>query len=132
LGQDDEDKNVVGRQLVYFAAERTLMAWLRVSLGLMALGFVIDRFGLFLRKAMPQIGPEIYSKNFSFWAGTVLVGSGSLMAAVAAVRYLRIFLDYQKDGRINPRSGILLAVISALTMVIFGIIISVFLFLATD
>jgi len=33
---------------VLFAAERTLLAWNRTSLSLMAFGFVIERFGLFL------------------------------------------------------------------------------------
>ena len=34
---------------VYFAAERTLLAWLRTGLTVMAFGFVIARFGLFLQ-----------------------------------------------------------------------------------
>ena len=33
---------------VLFAAERTLLAWNRTSVSLMAFGFVIERFGLFL------------------------------------------------------------------------------------
>lgn len=32
----------------FFAAERTLLAWLRTGLTVMAFGFVIARFGLFL------------------------------------------------------------------------------------
>ena len=34
---------------IYFAAERTLLAWLRTGLGLMGVGFAVARFGLFLR-----------------------------------------------------------------------------------
>jgi putative membrane protein len=33
---------------VFFAAERTLLAWIRTAITLMALGFVVARFGLFL------------------------------------------------------------------------------------
>ena len=33
---------------VFFAAERTLLAWIRSAITLMALGFVVARFGLFL------------------------------------------------------------------------------------
>ncbi|MDI1308985.1 MAG: DUF202 domain-containing protein [Methylotenera sp.] len=33
---------------VFFAAERTLLAWLRSSMTVMALGFVVAKFGLFL------------------------------------------------------------------------------------
>ncbi len=35
---------------VRFAAERTLLAWMRTGLALMGLGFVVARFGLFLRE----------------------------------------------------------------------------------
>ena len=33
---------------VFFAAERTLLAWVRSGLTMMAFGFVVARFGLFL------------------------------------------------------------------------------------
>ena len=33
---------------VYFAAERTLLAWVRTGIAIMAMGFVSSRFGLFL------------------------------------------------------------------------------------
>jgi putative membrane protein len=33
---------------VYFAAERTFLAWIRTGLGLMGVGFAVSRFGLFL------------------------------------------------------------------------------------
>ena len=35
---------------VYFAAERTFLAWIRTGLGLMGVGFAVSRFGLFLRE----------------------------------------------------------------------------------
>jgi len=38
----------MGDPRVYFAAERTLLAWIRSGLTVMALGFVVARFGLFL------------------------------------------------------------------------------------
>ncbi len=34
---------------VFFAAERTLLAWVRTGLAVMGLGFVVARFGLFVR-----------------------------------------------------------------------------------
>lgn len=33
---------------VFFAAERTLLAWVRSGITVMALGFVVAKFGLFL------------------------------------------------------------------------------------
>ena len=35
---------------VYFAAERTFLAWIRTGLGLMGVGFAVARFGFFLRE----------------------------------------------------------------------------------
>lgn len=37
---------------VYFAAERTFVAWLRTGLALMGFGFVVARFGLLLRRSL--------------------------------------------------------------------------------
>jgi len=39
---------------VFFAAERTLLAWVRTGLTIMAFGFVVARFGLFLRLLATQ------------------------------------------------------------------------------
>ena len=44
---DKPQPDMTGPRLVYFAAERTLLSWVRVALGLMAFGFVVDRFELF-------------------------------------------------------------------------------------
>jgi len=40
----------------YLAEERTLLAWLRTSLGIAGLGFVLDRFSIFLRMVQPELG----------------------------------------------------------------------------
>lgn len=39
---------------IYFAAERTLLAWLRTGLTVIGLGFVVARFGLLLRVLADQ------------------------------------------------------------------------------
>ncbi|HAB15828.1 MAG TPA: hypothetical protein DCE44_05190, partial [Verrucomicrobiales bacterium] len=39
---------------VFFAAERTLLAWIRTGLTIMGFGFVVARFGLFLRLFVAQ------------------------------------------------------------------------------
>jgi len=59
---------------VYFAAEWTLLAWVRTGLAMMGFGFVVARFGLFLRElaAVPGM-PHQKHTGFSLWMGTTLV-----------------------------------------------------------
>ncbi len=73
---------------VLFAAERTLLAWNRTSLSLMAFGFVIERFGLFLR--MFGNAPEAPSGRASFWIGIAFIVLGSAVAIVSSLQYLTV------------------------------------------
>ena len=50
---------------VFFAAERTLLAWLRTGLTVMALGFMIARFGLFLQLLSLQAPAGRFQANNS-------------------------------------------------------------------
>jgi putative membrane protein len=69
---------------VFFAAERTLLAWIRTALGSIGLGFVVERFGLFVERA----GTEV-AHRLSPWIGVALVTMGGLAAAVAALQHRR-------------------------------------------
>jgi putative membrane protein len=52
------------------AAERTFLAWIRTGLALMGFGFVVSRFGLFLRElAAVQKMPQPASHGISLWLG---------------------------------------------------------------
>jgi putative membrane protein len=74
-----------GDPRVYFAAERTLLAWIRTGLAMMGFGFVVARFGLFLREmaALHTDAPPP-SHGLSLWVGTtlVLLGVGVNLFAV--------------------------------------------------
>jgi putative membrane protein len=74
---------------VRLAAERTLLAWVRTGLSLMGFGFVVARFGLFLRE-LAAVRPEAPHNQgtTSQWIGVVLVllGTASLVYAAAEHR----------------------------------------------
>lgn len=79
---------------VLFAAERTLMAWNRTSLTLMAFGFMIERFGLFVHMLSPdKIAP--LQRSFSFWIGLafILLGAAASAAAIAQHRTVLLTLE---------------------------------------
>ena len=69
---------------VVLANERTLLAWVRTSLGIMAFGFVVARLGLWLA----QVQPATHTGG-SLWVGVSLVVFGSVSLAVAGGRFVR-------------------------------------------
>jgi inner membrane protein YidH len=71
---------------VLFAAERTLLAWQRTAIALMGFGFVVERFGLFLRMVSNQ--PLSASQRaFSLWLGVGLLLIGAITAVVSALQF---------------------------------------------
>jgi putative membrane protein len=76
---------------VFFAAERTLLAWLRTGLTLIALGFVVSRFGLFVRLlAIQAQGSQPPSRSsLSAVLGIAFVIAGTLAIVLAAVQHQR-------------------------------------------
>lgn len=73
---------------VYFAAERTMLAWLRTGIAIIAFGFVVARFGLFLQVPHLQAG-SVASHGLSPYLGGALVGLGVLATGGGAVQYQR-------------------------------------------
>jgi len=71
---------------VFFAAERTLMAWTRTGITLMGFGFVIERFGLFLHMFMSIEGQE-WQRDASFWVGIVFILLGALVEVSSVMQY---------------------------------------------
>jgi putative membrane protein len=71
---------------VLFAAERTLLAWQRTSIALMGFGFVVERFGLFLR----MVGNQPLSasqRGASLWLGVALLALGAAVAVISALQF---------------------------------------------
>ena len=72
---------------VFFAAERTFLAWIRSGLAMIALGFVVARFGLFLTVISASQMPEA-SVHRSHWPSNalgialVILGVGSILGAL--------------------------------------------------
>lgn len=74
------------------ANARTFLAWIRTAIAMMAFGFLLERFDLFLQIAAVTLGPNaprFPSTRFGRDAGLGLLLLGVGMMIVAAVRFLR-------------------------------------------
>lgn len=71
---------------VLFAAERTLLAWTRTSLALVAFGFVVERAGMLIR-AISADAVHPHQATATFWLGLSFIVLGSIASACAARQY---------------------------------------------
>ena len=72
------------------ANERTFLAWVRTAIAIMAFGFLVEKFDLFLELASPSLGGRTLSlpgQKFGNIAGLALVVLGTAMVAIAATRF---------------------------------------------
>ena len=74
----------------HLANERTFLAWIRTSIGIMAFGFVVVKFSLFVKQISLILGKEniIHSKGYSGILGIVLVAVGTVTAVLSYIRYI--------------------------------------------
>jgi len=99
---------------VYFAAERTFLAWIRTGLGLMGIGFAVSRFGLFLRQLSATESHLPSATGLSLWSGVALVTLGVIVNLSAVLRHLQLIHQLSsgtwQPGRVS-RDAIILALI---------------------
>jgi len=109
------------------ANERTMLAWIRTGISLMAFGFAIARFSVFLRQ-VASLGPAPEHPRHSVgsvWIGAVLVALGMLANLSATIRYatVRRAIERGDVGAPNP----IAVYVMGTTATIVGIVMTVLL-----
>jgi putative membrane protein len=77
---------------VFFAAERTLLAWQRTAIAVIGLGFVIERFGLFLRFVNAAALPEEHSR-MTLVVALLFLMLGASVALISTWQYRRFLRE---------------------------------------
>ena len=74
------------------ANERTFLAWVRTAIAVMALGFLVEKFDLFLELAGPSLAGRallLTGQKFGNAVGLLQIVLGVAMVALAGYRFVR-------------------------------------------
>ena len=110
---------------VLFAAERTLMAWNRTAISLMAFGFVIERFGLVLQiTGREEI--KVFQRHISFFVGIAFILLATFLA-LYSVRQHRRILRTLKPVEIPPDYSTRIGMVTNIIVGILGLLLIAYL-----
>jgi putative membrane protein len=121
----DDDHSIVNEIIKnqnardHLANERTLLAWIRTSIGIMAFGFVVVKFSLFIKQISLLLGKNITipQRGYSSVIGILLVAVGSVVLLLAFIKYKRTKKQlsqesYQPTSRLTLLLTIIILIIS--------------------
>jgi inner membrane protein YidH len=89
------------------ANERTFLAWVRTAIAIMAFGFLVERFDLFLKIAGQTLARRPLSVGGQFVgnvAGLTLIGLGACTIVLALMRFRRTAIAID-SAEMRPGSG---------------------------
>ena len=101
---------------IYFAAERTFLAWIRTGLGLMGVGFAVSRFGLFLREMRAtDTHTAVHGTGLSVVSGVGLVVLGIIVNLAAVAHHVRTVRELKSGTWVAgvSRNAVMLALVLA-------------------
>ena len=112
---------------IYMAAERTFLAWIRTGIALMGFGFVVARFGLFMRElTLAGTNQPSTSTGFSLPIGIALIGFGIVVNIVSVVRHRRYIAAIDRND-FRSAFGSTFAIWVALLLALSGLVMTIYL-----
>jgi putative membrane protein len=108
-----EDK----RATEYLANERTFLAWIRTSIAVLSLGFVVAKFSVWMRELAARIDPQkpVPSTGISLPIGVAMMALGGVLAVLAACHYH--FVNQSIDrGEVKANRGLIVVVTVAVAL----------------
>ena len=113
---------------IYMAAERTFLAWIRTGIAFMGFGFVVARFGLFLREMAHgnnMVVPQ-HDSGLSLPVGITLIVAGIMVNIFAAIRHRR-YTKALDRGELKQDYGTAFPLVIAGFLAVIGLAVSIYL-----
>jgi putative membrane protein len=111
---------MIERYSDHAANERTFLAWVRTAIAIMAFGFLVQKFDLFLRIAAASLAPRAAparAQTIGTVAGLLLILMGGAMMLFAAIRFRKTALDIDaKEMRPGPGTRLDITLVSLLLL----------------
>jgi putative membrane protein len=106
------------------ANERTFLAWVRTSIAVMSLGFVIARFSLWMREFATRMNPQtpVRGSGLSAPLGECMIGAGALITLFAAWRY-HVINRAIRRGEIQADAQLVTAVTAIVVLAALAVIV---------
>ncbi len=107
----------------YLANERTLLAWVRTGVALIGLGFVVARFGLFLRELGLRgnsVSQTIIGEHWSTIIGTLIILLAALLLALSYLRYRGAAQALERGVYYHSR-GLSTAIVTIVVLIALGL-----------
>lgn len=98
---------MIERYSDHAANERTFLAWVRTAIAIMAFGFLVERFDLFLEVVSRSAGARSLSPGGHLVgniAGLLLIALGGVTMVLAAVRFRKTSAAIDREER-EPATG---------------------------
>jgi putative membrane protein len=113
---------------IYMSAERTFLAWIRTGIAFMGFGFVVARFGLFLREIAHSNNVTVaqHDNGFSLPIGVALIVAGIMVNLIAAIRHHR-YIKALDRGQFRQAYGSAFIFLIAGFLAIIGLAVAIYL-----
>lgn len=121
MNQEHEKKPVTNKKQQandHLANERTLLAWVRTGIGIMAFGFVVVKFSLFVRQIGLMLGNPVSLPQYAYTGpvGILLVATGALSLVLALFRY-RQTAKQLEQGAYRHDAGLLYGMVGLMLLI---------------
>jgi putative membrane protein len=115
----------------HLANERTFLAWVRTSIAIISLGFVVAKFSVWLGELAARFDPQARGagSGASLPVGIAMMAIGAVFVALAARRYHRVTRDIER-GNVQADRGLVLFVTAI--VILLSLVMIAFMILSAD